>query len=173
MNEQQIIDEIENYAAESAAEKTRDYLGYLMADTGTICESPIERVMLAALYAHAEAYGDEAHFFPPNMAEEIVANVDGSWDWLLWWICPQLQVGSYRVDFGLFHKSKLLVVIECDGHDYHERTKDQAARDRSRDRELQSLGPKVFRFTGREIWRDAIACAKEAFSVGYAASKSC
>jgi hypothetical protein len=50
-------------------------------------------------------------------------------------------------------------VIECDGHDYHERTKEQAAHDRARDREMQRLGYLVLRFTGSEIWRDPIGCA--------------
>jgi hypothetical protein len=41
--------------------------------------------------------------------------------------------------------------IYADGHTYHERTEYQAKRDRSIDRELQSLGYKVLRFTGKEI----------------------
>lgn len=32
------------------------------------------------------------------------------------------------------------VVVECDGHEFHERTKAQAARDRERDRGLQGIG---------------------------------
>ena len=43
----------------------------------------------------------------------------------------QVPVGPYRVDFILFN-SNMRVVVECDGHDYHERTKDQAKRDRAR-----------------------------------------
>lgn len=39
-------------------------------------------------------------------------------------------------------------VIECDGHEFHERTKRQAARDRSRDRAIQAFGYRIFRFTG-------------------------
>lgn len=52
-------------------------------------------------------------------------------------------------------------IVECDGHDYHERTKEQAARDRSRDRAFQSIGIPVFRFTGSEIHEDATKCARE------------
>lgn len=52
-------------------------------------------------------------------------------------------------------------VVECDGHDFHERTKEQAARDRSRDRRLQAEGYRIFRFTGAELWRDPMACVKE------------
>lgn len=54
-------------------------------------------------------------------------------------------------------------VVECDGHDFHERTKEQAARDRSRDRRLQEAGYRVFRFTGAELYRDPLGCAREIF----------
>ncbi|MDQ3254286.1 MAG: endonuclease domain-containing protein [Acidobacteriota bacterium] len=55
------------------------------------------------------------------------------------------------------------LIVECDGHDFHEKRKEQAAKDKRRDRILQSLGYRVFRFTGSEIHNDAIACAIEAF----------
>jgi very-short-patch-repair endonuclease len=87
---------------------------------------------------------------------------------------PQAQLGDYRVDFlltleGTFQPSgerarngTKRMVVECDGHDFHERTREQAKRDRERDRQLQSFGFLVYRFTGREIWEDVFACAKQA-----------
>jgi hypothetical protein len=54
-----------------------------------------------------------------------------------------------------------LIAVECDGHDYHERTKEQAKRDRSRDRRLSMLGFRVARFTGSEIYRNPSRCAEE------------
>jgi very-short-patch-repair endonuclease len=80
-------------------------------------------------------------------------------------IIPQHQILNYRVDFlvrTIFDNDrKLEIVVECDGHDYHERTKEQASYDKARDRELQKLGFKVFRFTGSDIHQDANACARE------------
>jgi hypothetical protein len=43
------------------------------------------------------------------------------------------------------------LVIECDGHDFHEKTREQATKDKSRDRDLLNLGYPVMRFTGSEI----------------------
>ena len=57
------------------------------------------------------------------------------------------------------------VVVECDGHNFHERTKEQAARDRRRDREIQERGFKVARFTGAEIWADPFGCAAQALTM--------
>lgn len=77
---------------------------------------------------------------------------------------PQKHMDRIRLDFlisYMMHKSLIEIAVECDGHDYHERTKQQAAKDRSRDRALQALGLKVFRFTGSEIYADARGCAVE------------
>lgn len=80
-------------------------------------------------------------------------------------VFPQAQIGSHRVDFLVLHVKPgggyAGIIVECDGHDFHERTKEQAASDKSRDRELQSHGFHVLRFTGSEIWRDAYACADQ------------
>lgn len=72
----------------------------------------------------------------------------------------QERVGDYRVDF-LITGLLMPVVVECDGHDYHEKTKEQARRDRQMDRRLQILGCAVLRFTGSEIWNDVESCLKE------------
>ena len=53
------------------------------------------------------------------------------------------------------------VIAECDGHDFHERTKEQAARDRSRDRRASLSGFVVLRFTGSELWKDPLGCAEQ------------
>lgn len=55
------------------------------------------------------------------------------------------------------------LVVECDGHDFHERTKEQAAKDRSRDRTLSQMGYDVFRFTGSELWKDPWDCADQVY----------
>lgn len=96
-------------------------------------------------------------------------------------ICPQIKVCDYtssycsnyhRVDFMLamkdcnFHTTFL--AIECDGHEFHEKTKEQAARDKKRDRTLTIWGTPVIRFTGSEIWADPYRCVTEALSVPYA-----
>jgi very-short-patch-repair endonuclease len=73
----------------------------------------------------------------------------------------QVSLGQIRVDFFLIAKDGRRLVVECDGHDYHERTKEQAARDRSRDRMLLAHGCPVVRFTGSEIHRDVWACVYE------------
>ncbi|PQJ09579.1 hypothetical protein CJD36_016705 [Flavipsychrobacter stenotrophus] len=43
------------------------------------------------------------------------------------------------------------ICVYTDGHSYHERTEEQAKRDRGIDRKLQELGFVVMRFTGKDV----------------------
>ncbi|WP_449411065.1 endonuclease domain-containing protein [Methylobacterium komagatae] len=80
----------------------------------------------------------------------------------------QIEIAGWRVDFLIHYhryvgpnKIRDRLIVECDGHKYHERTKQQAARDRSRDRTAQHEGIAVFRFTGSELWNDPVGCGNE------------
>lgn len=128
-----------------------------MAIRRPIVESPIEALFLIALAAEATKG--------------------------LFRFTNNLGVGRYRADFLFFpppdpadaceHWSKGrclscavehghgVLIVECDGHDYHERTPDQAEHDRSRDRWMTARNLTVMRFTGREIWRNPHKCAAE------------
>lgn len=75
-------------------------------------------------------------------------------------IVPQYKVTTdtgkvYYLDFAIFYQdyfgNPCCIDLECDGHDYHERTPEQASHDKERDRELQKLGWFVARYTGRDI----------------------
>jgi hypothetical protein len=100
-------------------------------------------------------------------------------------ILPQTQIGDYRVDYlmrlsrtveadwegaeddgGLSRRPfqttiEKQIIVECDGHEFHEKTKEQARRDKSRDRQLQANGLPVYRFTGSEIYANPMTCAIE------------
>ena len=78
----------------------------------------------------------------------------------------ELDGRKIRLDFAMFCRDAK-VAIELDGHEFHERTKDQAERDKSRDRLLQAAGWHVLRFTGSEVWRDAGACAQESIRTAF------
>lgn len=83
----------------------------------------------------------------------------------------ELDGNYYRVDFLLAPvmaeniTTYPNIIIECDGHDYHERTKEQAQRDKSRDRTLQKEGYRVIRFTGSEIVSSPKKCSWEVLSI--------
>jgi len=146
-------------------------------------ESPIEKAILFALSVAAHDAASNVRY---KKGRHVFGDLEDMPDVLI--IEPQAQLGEYRVDFLLTyqegipdfdHKEKLKdgteipgvkdviahLIIECDGHDFHDRSKEQASRDRERDRELKKLGYEVFRYTGSDIWKNPLACATEAVEV--------
>jgi very-short-patch-repair endonuclease len=124
-----------------------------------ICESPIEVAFAVAFMAVGYHEAGRVALLLAEHDDLERAGIDAKR-----FLRVQRKIDPYRVDFLIgasLSDAAPAIVVECDGHDYHERTKEQAARDRSRDRELQSRGFKVFRFTGSEIYRDAFKCARE------------
>jgi len=144
------------------------------------CESPIEIPMLFALTIVGRELGASCILLVDGM--EYGDREDWTGTVL---IEPQARMGEHRVDFLItykevvpdFSKTKKLpegmeipsskeitkkMVVECDGHDFHDRSKEQARKDRERDRMLQSLGYPVYRYTGSEIWADVFKCAYQA-----------
>lgn len=125
-----------------------------------VTDSPIERLLALTALCHWRMMGETMtlHHRSSSLMDRGLRSAD---------LISQAQIGSYRVDFLLL--STLLprhvrIVVECDGHDFHERTKEQAARDRSRDRTLTGLGYTVLRYTGSEIHQDPWACAQDLYT---------
>ena len=53
------------------------------------------------------------------------------------------------------------IAVEIDGHEWHERTKEQVDSRNQRDRALQYVGWKVFHFSGSEVVRRPLECVIE------------
>jgi hypothetical protein len=154
-------------------------------------DSPIEALMLMSLIIcarenHVGVSVVWKHPSPKLQYEEEIDFTLGS-KRLTLEIRPQSYVGEHRVDFLLsyfgidFVQSRSpdgvatedwkevridkKMVVECDGHDFHEKTKEQARRDKERDRNLQSLGYPVYRYTGSEIYADVFKGGSEVIRV--------
>ena len=81
----------------------------------------------------------------------------------------QCENKKYRVDFliPVIYKNQenKCFVIECDGHEFHQKTKEQVERDNTRMRNLQKAGYEVVRFSGTEIWHRPYKCANEVLNI--------
>lgn len=126
------------------------------------CESPIEALLLAALHKHSKIGCENFQFLNTDKPNPVPAFDEAAF------VYTQVCVGEYRADILIHDASMPLelreprwMIVECDGHEYHERTKEQARRDKKRDRFFTAKGFKVLRFTGSEIWADPEACAEE------------
>lgn len=88
-------------------------------------------------------------------------------------LCAQCQYPGphkYRTDFSLlvysdYPPNGISVDIEIDGHDFHEKTKEQAAKDKKRERWLVSQNVHLLRFTGSEVFKNPGRCWSEVFNI--------
>jgi len=126
-------------------------------------QSPIEDMLLGALLWIEKDWSgrpEVCYEYSPEANIELV----GQRDTIDFWIRPQAKIGAYRADFLLWFSYKEItagIVVECDGHAFHERTKEQASRDKKRDREILGAGYPVIRFTGSDIYKSPTECAEQ------------
>ncbi|KAF0129580.1 MAG: hypothetical protein FD152_2193 [Xanthobacteraceae bacterium] len=73
----------------------------------------------------------------------------------------ETEAGRFTVDFVVRSPDREPVAIEIDGHDFHEKTKEQVASDKRRERAIVKKGFKLLRFTGSEITRNPRACVAD------------
>lgn len=67
----------------------------------------------------------------------------------------QKGIGKYRADFEVeLVGTPIKYIIECDGHEFHEKTKEQAKYDKQRERYFIKCGYRVLRYSGSEIYND-------------------
>ena len=108
------------------------------------CESSIERLFLETFDAIR------------------TKNIHTMYDY---WLNPQVEIGNYRVDFELINHKDKKIIVECDGHEFHQKSKQQIEKDNQRERDLKKLGYEVVRFSGSEIFKDAEKCVEDLLDI--------
>lgn len=180
-----LVERVEAQRDIGSAESTLERIEGLIVD-GRL-ESPIEAAFFLA-FMHSQHNWTGVDVFAPGSTPSSMARALGIFD--LWCkdcscvmvfgprlkalIIPQFSIGRYRADFLVIGRdwygqedmqgSIVTAVVECDGHEFHDRTKAQVARDKARDREITAAGLPVFRFAGSELWADPCACADQIWS---------
>src|SRR5262249_48644050 len=77
------------------------------------------------------------------------------------WLIEGVGLVDLAVFVPLLNRHRPLVVVETDGHEFHERTPEQASKDRKRVRMLQNLNIAVLPFTGTDVVRGSEEIARE------------
>lgn len=167
-NDKHASQEIGSRIADGLASSIRYDITRLMneIDSYPHCESPIELMLCTALVMALSLRG---YWFIccPQQAMDHIFFKDTNRTKIM--IVPQYRFKKYRIDLAWINRQiEKMFFIECDGHEFHERTKEQAKQDRSRDRECQKNGIPIIRFTGSEIWEDPVGCAVQIIEFGKA-----
>jgi hypothetical protein len=147
-----VTDQLNKAVATAARRASDGVLNQFAANRRTRCvESPIEAVFLLWWFVVISDQPDSDRF--------------------KWWLTGQvpIEVGGrkYRLDFEIWPESfdhfKHVrdsgvaiprLAVELDGHDFHEKTKEQVTHRNVRDRDLQMAGWQVFHISGSELVRD-------------------
>lgn len=121
------------------------------------CESPIEQLLSVHLIDSVEHFLTKNSIFPTSVDAQIIPQ-------------SEIEIYSkvYRLDFHIIVEvfdKEFNFAVECDGHDFHEKTKEQARKDKERDRNLQRIGFTIIRFTGSEIWENPFGCSRQVIEI--------
>lgn len=119
-------------------------------------ESPIEKLWLASFFIEDEDLSANSCEWTDGVLlvhSEMYRNISLA-IFPQWTVLETRRLG--RADFCVVWFSDIsklygALAVECDGHEWHERTKEQAKKDRSRDRSRLRNGVASVRFTGSEI----------------------
>lgn len=135
------------------------------------CESPIEQLFLACMvYLGWEFSVDRTQWesflsqlrtrgLSAGKIPSILIHPDAGW---MCAIQPTFDIRGRKTRFDFaFLSYGGWFAVELDGHEFHEKTKSQAQRDKSRDRRSAAEGWITLRFTGSEVFADPDACLSE------------
>jgi hypothetical protein len=144
-----------------------DSLEHAFAWGMELCESPIEKLFLIQMMhpSVAAEFCTRIEIMRPK--DGLIANAYPPPIPAIY-LYPQIKAGNYRADFLLIstlHGAVKTLIVECDGHDFHEKTKDQAQRDKARDRYFVAQGYRVLRYTGSELFHDPEKAVYEALQI--------
>jgi hypothetical protein len=141
-----------------------------------LCESPAEQILLAALFVRWDPDAIPGH----KRLQCLFSTNYPACNGIFMVICEMQKIikplfsfgNTYRADL-YFYLSRFTpsgqeafpelarLIVEVDGHDFHDRTKHQASYDRKRDRELTLMGYHVIRFTGSDVYNDPLECVED------------
>lgn len=151
----------------------KDYLASRRSDFRGVlacCESPIEKLFVAGLMCWGFREVDALEY------RHVLDTFRGLGMWSGYQLTCRGDVvaiqSRIRLGEGIYRPDVCIIgaesrtVVELDGHEFHERTKEQAQRDKARDRAFTFAGWRVLRFTGSEVFADATGCVSEVFLGG-------
>lgn len=166
---------IQNCAAYVGECKQSSFWGNTKSYVEEFCAaSPIEKIFYTAVCTILESdywYGQVSGQFSIGKMRDVWVEPGIE-------ISPQVEIGPYRVDFVLSYKGDSVlidanrcvtipdkpfkeIIVELDGHAFHDRNARQRSYEKKRDRFLQKKGYEVFHYTGSDVISDPFGVATE------------
>lgn len=119
-----------------------------------------EKADTQAIVFNGEIYSD-------SLKESEIYDIDTPFELIL--EVPKETISGYIPDFILYTSSichaSVKFAIEIDGHNFHEKTKEQASNDKKKDRTYLKNCFIPIRFTGSDVYHDAESCVKDTLEI--------
>lgn len=124
-----------------------------------VCQSPIEKTLYFAFELISFDFDrDDCPEYELEPQVEIKANGKKYYADFVF---------IYNEDKGTGYEyspiNPISLIVECDGHEFHEKTKEQVKHDNERDYDLKVAGFDVLHYSGSQIFNDPLKCAKEIY----------
>lgn len=115
-------------------------------------KSPIEAIFITAFELYIKFYNKEQILLLPQK-EIYIENKKYIVDF-------EFESDEYVNQFNTDKK----IIIECDGHQFHQKTKEQVTKDNEREYNLKMAGYQVLRFSGSQIYNEPFKCAEDTYN---------
>jgi len=153
---QRAIEESAQWAAAEWHRRTIGFARYFISRTGSsVVESPIEAAFAAWFWAaNSVDMNLSTLSLLPQQTVQLSSGKTCRFDFAVTF------TGDVAIEAEKRGVAQPLIAIELDGHDFHERTKEQVAERNQRDRDAQADGWAILHFSGSELYRDPLACVR-------------
>lgn len=122
-------------------------------------KSPIEQIFITAFEIYCKYNNKENIYLFPQ--KEVICNKKR------YYIDFEFEADDYLSHLILGEKIKnpnFKLAIECDGYEFHQKTKEQVQRDNEREYDLKMAGYEVLRFSGTQIYNKPLKCAEDTYN---------
>lgn len=122
-------------------------------------KSPIEQIFVTALEIYCEYENKQKIFLFPQ--KEVDCNGKK------YYLDFEFNAEDYLtyLTFGEEIENKNFKLdIECDGYEFHQKTKEQVQHDNEREYDLKIAGYEVLRFSGTQIFNNPLKCAEDTYN---------
>lgn len=122
-------------------------------------KSPIEQIFSTAFYLYCKTEDKKQIYLFPQ--KKVSCNKK---TYYIDFVFEADDYLSYLVWDGNIKNKDFKLAIECDGYDFHQKTKEQIQHDNEREYDLKMAGYEILRFSGTQIYNNPLKCAEDTYN---------